>query len=68
MLQIYALLRVKFSSLKMCECKKNYKYQVWVTMMMFTIMMLEIVLIYLLKLADHEEKSNSHKVVSPLKP
>ena len=39
-----------------------------VTVMMFIIMMLEIVLIYLLKLADHGEKSNSHKVVSPLKP
>ena len=38
-----------------------------VTVMMFIIMMLEIVLIYLLKLADHGEKSNSHKVVSPLK-
>ena len=27
--QIYALLRVKFTGLKMCECKKNDKYQVW---------------------------------------
>ena len=26
--QIYALLSVKFSGLKMCECKKNDKYQV----------------------------------------
>ena len=26
---IFALLIVKFSGLKMCECKKNDKYQVW---------------------------------------
>ena len=26
--QIYALLSVKFSDLKMCKCKKNDKYQV----------------------------------------
>ena len=30
--QIYALLSVKFSGLKMCECKKNDKYEVWVMM------------------------------------
>ena len=29
--QIYALLSVKFSGLKICECKKNDKYQVWCT-------------------------------------
>ena len=29
MSQIYALLSVKFSGLKMCECKKNDKYEVW---------------------------------------
>ena len=29
MSKIYALLRVKFSGLKMCECKRNDKYQVW---------------------------------------
>ena len=27
--QIYALLRVKFSSLKMCQCKKMDQYEVW---------------------------------------
>ena len=26
---IYALLSVKFSGLKMCECKRNYNYEVW---------------------------------------
>ena len=27
--QIYALFSVKFSDLKICECKNNDKYQVW---------------------------------------
>ena len=35
--QIYALLSVKFSGLKMCECKKNDKYQVcqWFVLFIF---------------------------------
>ena len=27
--EIYALLSVKFSGLKMCQCKKKDKYEVW---------------------------------------